>query len=86
MWREHLTNGENQCILQYMKNITISSDLIHAAQSTWDRVSPDAGYCTADERVELVLDRIGGPPASELTALIRVHGYNKVARAFMKII
>ena len=69
-----------------MTNMKISSDLIHAAQSTWAAVSPDAGYCTADERVELVLDRISGWASADLGALIAKHGYTKVARAFMKII
>jgi len=69
-----------------MKNITISSDLRHAANRTWDEISPDAGSCSVLEAAELVLDRLPVFAAAEIDALITKHGYLAVRNAVARIL
>jgi hypothetical protein len=69
-----------------MKNITISTDLSREAYRTWDQISPDAGYCTAVDAAELVLDRLPASVDAEVNALIDKYGYVAVRNAVARIL
>jgi hypothetical protein len=85
-FRGPLTSIHYQGILQYMKNITISTDLTRAVYRTWDEISPDAGYCTVAEAAELILDRLPAGVDAEVATLIHTHGYVKVRNAVANIL
>ena len=69
-----------------MKNITISTELVRAANRTWDEISPDAGFCSVVEAAELVLDRLPTDAMAEVDKLIAEHGYQPVLTAFARIL
>lgn len=81
-----MTSAHYQGILQYMKNITISYNLSVACQATWNEIYPDAGYCTAVEAAELVLDRLPAGVNAEVRTLIDTHGYVKVRNAVARVL